>query len=138
VSEIIDLGRREYGSEQFDADSQAVAEKLGNRTQEFMVLARQMDHPHRIIKHLADNTNALDAISKMPTPRAIVELARIESRSASYGHVQTFAQPAWKSPEMKGRVSDADWATNGGANLSDREWNREFDRRWAERRARRR
>jgi hypothetical protein len=138
LGEIIELGRKEFGSDAFDADSEVVAGKLGVKTAEFMWLAKQMDHPHRLVKHLADNPKRLEALAQMPLARQAVELARIESQSAPHGHVSTYAQPAWQAPEMRGRVSDSDWNANGGANLSDKAWHKEYDRRMAERRKGRR
>jgi hypothetical protein len=137
VNAIIELGRGEFGRDQFDQDSQVVAQKLGNRTQEAMALLRQFDAPHRLIKHFADNESALDAFSKMNTARQITELARIEARSSSYGHVRTGADPAWKTPAGRGRMSNEDWNATGGDALSDAEWHREYDRRQAQRRRRR-
>jgi hypothetical protein len=103
-----------------------------------MAAMRQFDFPHRIVQHLADNPNDLEAISKLPTARMIVEIARIESRMAPNGRVNAFADPAWKAPAARGRVSDADWGRGFGDTMSDAAFNKEFDRRQAERYERKR
>jgi hypothetical protein len=138
MNEIVSLGRTEYGSEAFDDASQTVASKLGERALPVTAALRQFDFPHRIVQHLADNPNDLEAISKLPINRMLVELARIESRMAPNGRVNTFADPMWKSPTLKGRVSDADWNRGAGDAMSEAAFSKEFDRRMAERYERKR
>jgi hypothetical protein len=79
------------------------------------------------------------ALAKMSPARQAVEIARIESRMSSNGHVSTGADRAWTNPSTRsGRVSDEDWKRSYGANLSDEQFNKEFDRRMQERGGRRR
>ncbi len=138
VNEIVSLGRETYGHDQFDADSQVVADKLGVRTAEFMALARQFDNPHKLVKHFADRPGELEALSKLPTARILTEISRIEARSAPYGHAVTRADPLWKSDASKGgRISNADWNRGVADSLTDAQFDREFNRRQAERRERR-
>jgi hypothetical protein len=132
VNEIVAIGQDNYGAQVFDDASQTIADKLGPRAQELMLLAKQFDAPHRLIVELSNNPEQLERLGKMPTARMITELARIESRMAPHGHVSTGAAPAWKG-QKGGRVSDTDWRANAGDNLSDKAWSREFDRRMAAR-----
>jgi hypothetical protein len=86
--------------------------------------------PDKIIADLANDPARLEKFSKLNAHQQAVEAARMESRYASHGHVQTGAEPAWRSTHKNsGRVSDSDWKSNFGAGLSDAAWNREFDRR---------
>lgn len=134
AQEIVEVGQSHFGRSVFDEASQVVAEKLGTRVPEFMSIASQFDKPHEIIAHLSNNLDQAEALAKMPAARMATEMARIEGRLSSYGHVSTGAQPYWKQPEARtGRVPDSEWARGGGDNLSDAAWHKEFDRRMRER-----
>jgi hypothetical protein len=134
ISDIVDIGRTEFGSDTFDQHSHVIAEKFGDRRREFMAVASQFDAPHRIIVHLSDNPRRLETIAKLPTHRMIAEIAKIESEMSPHGHSETFAEPSWRRPESRtGRVSDSDWKRNYGANLSDAQFDKEFNRRMTER-----
>ena len=86
--------------------------------------------PDRVLMDLTNDTARLERFSKLTPHQMAIEIARMESRYASHGHVETGAEPAWKATHKSGgRVSDADWKHNFGAGLSDAAWNREFDRR---------
>jgi hypothetical protein len=137
VGEIISIGRETYGADQFDSDSMVVAEKLGARKDEFLSVIRQFDRPAALVKHFADRPGELEELAKLPTARMLTEIARIESRSAPYGHAVTRADPLWKSDASKGgRLSTQDWNRGVGDSLSEEQWQREYTRRQAERRER--
>ena len=78
VNAIIDAGREKHGSDRFDEMSATVAEKLGERTAEFMNAARQFDSPVELIEKLTDDPRELERLAKLPTSRMLVEIARIE------------------------------------------------------------
>ncbi|HEY8006033.1 MAG TPA: hypothetical protein VIE66_04350 [Methylocella sp.] len=138
LGEIIELGRTEFGTGNFDDASQIVADKLGPRTQEAVAMLRQFDFPHRLVAELANAPEKLEKLAKMPAGRLAAELARIESRMTSNGHAITGADPAWKGPTVRGRVSDADWKKSFGEGMSEAAFDKEFRRRQAGRAARRR
>jgi hypothetical protein len=72
-------------------------------------------------------------LAKLSPARQAVEISRIEAQMAPHGHVNTGTDRLWKSPAVRGRISDEDWARTAGEGLSDAAWNREFDRRMKER-----
>jgi hypothetical protein len=137
VEEVIRLGQETYGRDQFDSDSQVVAEKLGARKDEFLAVARQFDSPHKLIKHFADRPGELDTLAKLPTTRMMTEIARIEGRSAPYGHATTRADPLWKSSASNQRLSNEDWNRGVPDTLSDAEFDRQYCARQRERAERR-
>lgn len=139
TGQIVEQGRRDFGTQTFDDASQVVAGALGERTPDIMLALRQFDNPAEIVMHLGGNEAQLKAIAKMPTAQQIVELARIEARLSSEHVPSAGALPKWKSEGARtGRVSDTDWGQNFGANLSERAWHKEFDRRQSARNERRR
>jgi hypothetical protein len=137
--EIVEHGRAVHGNTSFDEASQIVggAFKDTDAVQSFMGSLRQFDKPAEMIMHLANNEGQLKALAKLSPARQAVELARIESRFASHGHVSTGGERDWKRAETRsGRVSDEDWSRHAGSNLTDTQWSREFDRRMAARNGR--
>jgi hypothetical protein len=138
VNDIIEIGHTHYGRAQFDEASAAVAAGLGNKAQQFMAQVRGFDKPHEIVTHLADNPSRLEALAKLSPEQMGTEIARIEAQMSPHGRPAFGADPAWKNPAVKsGRVSDMDWKTTGGANLSDAQWHAEYDRRQEQRNKRR-
>ena len=132
IDGIIEVGHVHYGKAAFDEASQNVADVLGEKSGPVMDMLRAFDKPHDVIAHLGDNPARLKAFAALTPERQRVELARIEAQLG--GPVRMGADPAWKAPEMKtSRVADEDWKTSFGANLSDAQWNKEFDRRQAAR-----
>lgn len=138
---IAQIGHAQYGSaawdEMVDTCAGAVARRSGcdeNVAQALLTDAiRQLDDPHVVVEHLHRNPDRLERIMDMPLPAQRAEFARIEAQHAPHGRAQGGKNPAWKTiRNAEGRVSDADWRTNGGANLSDAAWAKEFDRRAAE------
>jgi hypothetical protein len=127
VGEIIELGRATYGIDNFDADSQTFADKMGPRTQEAMAVFRQFDNPHKLVKHFADRPAELEALSKLPTTRMMTEIARIEGRESPYGHAVTRSDPLWKSQAKggKGLMNDADFTRSADA-MSDADFDRQL------------
>ena len=75
LGEIIELGRTEFGTGNFDDASQIVADKLGPRTQEAVAMLRQFDFPHRLVAELANAPEKLEKLAKMPAGRLAAELA---------------------------------------------------------------
>jgi len=133
VGEIIELGQNSYGKKDFDEASQVVADVLGEKAVNLMALVRGFDHPAEIVMHLAGNEQRLKDFAKLRPEQQGTELFRIEAQMSPFGQVRSGADPAWKDPEIrKGRVSDGEWSQNGGANLSDAQWHREYDRRMAD------
>jgi hypothetical protein len=139
VGEIIEIGRKHFGTATFDEASDTVAKALGGgKIQHFMNIARQFDRPHELVNHLAGNERQLQELAKMSPARQIVELGRIEARMAPHGHVPTGADPLWKTPAVRNsRVSDEDWGRSYGEGMSDKAFDKEFWRR-QEQRAKRR
>jgi hypothetical protein len=136
VGEISEIGRTVLGREEWDNAEQTVTAALGSpeRIGAFAGALRGMDKPVEILSHLANNPTRLAEFSKLPPQRQLVEMSRIEAEHSSYGNVRTGRAPQWKNPEVRsGRVSDEEWARTGGSALDDSRWNREFDRRMAER-----
>jgi hypothetical protein len=136
VNAIVDAGRERHGSDRFDEMSATVAEKLGDRTAEFMQAARQFDSPVELIERLADDPRELERLAKLPTARMLVEIARIESRLNPSGHAVTTTDPVWKRKSIG--FKEADWNTPLQDRLSDREYNKIFEKRMAERWSKRR
>jgi hypothetical protein len=137
-SALIQTGQERWG-ERFNEASQVVADKLGpEKVPGFMDVNRQMDLGPDIIMHLADNPGRLEALARLPVERMSTELARIEAQMSPHGRVTTDPNAAWKQTSSRtGRVSDVDWKRNHGANLTDEQWHREFDRREREKAGRR-
>jgi hypothetical protein len=139
IDGIIEVGRAHFGAAGFDEASQVVAETLGDKTNAVMDTLRQFDKPHEVIAHLANNEGQLKALAKLSPARQAIEIARIEAQMASNGHVNTGADPLWKTPAVRsGRVSDEDWSRSFGEGLSERQFDKEFWRRQEERAKRRR
>jgi hypothetical protein len=135
VSAIIDAGREKLGSSRFDDLSATVAEKLGEKTVEFMAAARQFDSPVELIELLAEDPHTLERIAKLSTPRMLTEIARIEARLNPRGNGITTANPVWQA--KAGGFKDADWNTPLQDRLSDKEYDRIFQKRQEERAKRR-
>jgi hypothetical protein len=136
VNAIVDAGRERHGSDRFDEMSATVAEKLGNRTAEFMSAARQFDSPVELIERLADDPRELERLAKLPTARMLVEIARIESRLAPSSHAVTTTDPVWKRKSIG--FKEVDWNGPLQDRLSDKEYDKIFQKRQEERAARRR
>ena len=131
VEQLIEHGRNEHGSQAFDDASEVFVSTLGQeRAQQVLGDLMKFNMPDRVLMDLTNDTARLERFSKLTPHQMAIEIARMESRYASHGHVETGAEPAWKATHKSGgRVSDADWKHNFGAGLSDAAWNREFDRR---------
>jgi hypothetical protein len=139
IDGIIEIGRAHFGAAGFDEASQVVAETLGDKTNSLMDTLRQFDRPHEVIAHLSNNESQLKALAKLNPARQAIEIARIEAQMASNGHVNTGADPLWKTPAVRsGRVSDEDWSRSFGEGLSEKQFDREFWRRQDARNSRRR
>jgi hypothetical protein len=136
VNAIVDAGREKLGSERFDEMSATVAQALGARVGEFMGAARQFDSPVELIEKLADDPRELERISKLPTARMLVEIARIESRLNPSGHAVTTTDPVWKKKAVG--FKEADWNTPLQDRLDDKSYDKIFFKRMEERAARRR
>jgi hypothetical protein len=133
VNQLIEVGQAQFNATTFDESSQVVRDALGDRTAEFVTLAKQFDKPADIIVHLASNEKRLQQFAKLSTARQIVELGRIEAQLSSHGYVPTGADPLWRRQEARnGRVSDDDWA-RGADHLTDAQWFKESARRDNER-----
>ena len=137
VNSIIELGQSIYGTANFDAQSQIVADALGNRTPEFMASIRQYDDPVGLVVHLADNPARLKQLAALPTARMLVELARVEAQHKPNGHAHTMAAPEWKARASNKPLSDADWNSPMQDALTDKEYNRQFEARMKARAERR-
>jgi len=138
VNEIYEMGEQEYGAAPFAESSQIFADKTGDRKHELLAMMRSMEDPAALITHLANNEQQLERLAKLSPDRQRTELSRIEAQMSSHGHVSTGPAPRWKQPAARtGRVSDSDWKTTYGANLTDAQWHKEFDRRMAEKAKRR-
>lgn len=134
LNQIVEQGRVDYGTQTFDDAAQVVAGELGDRTGEFMAVAKEFDDPAAIVVHLANNVDRARQLAKLPTRRMIAEIGRIEAQQKPYGYATTGADPLWRNPNMRvGKISDEDWSRTGGDHLDDRNWNKEFDRRMAAR-----
>jgi hypothetical protein len=134
TSALIEVGRGNFGAREFDEASQALADAVGPRIREVVDVIRGFDKADAIIHHLANNPTRLEQFAKLNPERQKVEAARIEAQMSNFGHVHTGHQPAWKDPEIRnGRTTDDNWRRTGGANLSDKAWSREHDRRMAQR-----
>ena len=134
--EIVKAGRERHGPMSFDEASQAVGAALGSTeaVQQFMRTLRQFDAPDDVIMHLANNEGRLKELAKLPAARQAVEIARIESQQAPYGHRATGHERAWKVPESRsGRISEEQWAKTGGAELTDEQFSKAFDKHMAAR-----
>jgi hypothetical protein len=135
VEDLIEYGRTTQGSQAFDDASEVFVSTLGQeRAQVVLADLVKFNAPDRVLMDLTNDTARLERFSKLTAHQQAVEIARMEAQYASHGHVETGTTPAWKATHKNGgRVSDADWAHNYGANLSDKQWDREFDRRHAAR-----
>jgi hypothetical protein len=135
AEKITELGRETFGAQVFDDAVSTVAGKLGpDGVRVFTQIVSQFDQPHAVVKHLADNEGRLEALGKMPVPRVITEIARIESQMAPHGYTPTGNDPAWKKlPRGGSRMSDSDWNSGLSDKLTDQQFHKEWDRRAAER-----
>ena len=139
IDGIIEVGRAHFGSAGFDDASHVVAEALGDKTQAVMDTLRHFDKPHEVIAHLANNEAQLKALAKLTPARQAIEIARIEAQISSNGHVNTGADPLWKTPAVRsGRVSAEDWSRSFGEELSEKQFDKEFWRHQEARGSRRR
>jgi hypothetical protein len=130
---IVEIGRTNHGAQNFDEAADVVVKELGQERADVLRQALpNFNVPTEIITHLADNETRLKALAKMSPNQLVVELARIEAeRGPRTAHG---VDAAWKDQaKNKGRVSDERWRSTGGAELDDKSWHREFDRRQAER-----
>lgn len=129
---LVDVGRTHYGTRAFDEAAAAVVGVLGEKKDQVTTMLRELEKPQDVLMHLAENEAQLKALVQLSPARQRTELARIEARMTSYGHVPTGSEREWIRPESRtGRTSDQDWKASFGSNLSDRQWNAEFDRRQA-------
>jgi|SRR5271165_1514161 len=131
VQAIVEQGRQEVGTDTFDQAAETIAQKLGPRTQEAMLVLRQLDNPVQQILDLAGNETELEKLAALPPVRLTKELIRREVKAKSYATV-TSAEPLWKSG-ARGRISDADWNSSRQDALSEAAYTKEFNRRLAER-----
>jgi hypothetical protein len=133
VNDLVEYGRKAQGTAAFDDAAQTLVDTLGNdKAQLFVADAMQFNSPDQVIMHLANNPARLEKLGRLPPAQRAVEVARIEAEYSSHGHATTEATPAWKQTHKGGgRVSDADWKSNYGANLTDKQWHAEWDRRHA-------
>jgi hypothetical protein len=131
VEELVEYGRSTQGSRNFDDASQVFVDTLGQeRAQAVLADLVKFNAPDRVLMDLTNDTARLERFSKLTAHQQAVEIARMEARYASHGHVETGTTPAWKATHKNGgRVSDADWKHSFGDNLSDAQWHKEFDRR---------
>jgi hypothetical protein len=130
VSDLIKHGQETHGAAAFDEARRAVDEALGPHSNEFAAVLVEHNAPDQILMHLSNNPDRLQRLAKLPPKQRAVEVSRIEAEFASHGHVTTSATPAWKGTHARGgRVSDEDWRHSYGANLTDDQWFKEFDRR---------
>ena len=131
VEELVEYGRTTQGSQNFDDASQVFVDTLGQeRAQAVLADLVKFNAPDRVLMDLTNDTARLERFSKLTPHQQAVEIARMEARYASHGHVETGTTPAWKATHKNGgRVSDADWKHSFGDNLSDAQWHKEFDRR---------
>src|SRR6202035_4133658 len=134
IKAMEEAGYERYGQNSFDESARTLHEKLGNRAMEFLAVAAPFDKAPDIIAHLGNNPDRLEQISKLSTPRMIAEVARVEAQLSSNGRANpTGSIPAYKHESSRGgRVPDDVWA-RGADNLTDAQFNKEFDRRMKER-----
>jgi hypothetical protein len=134
VEELVEYGRTTQGSQNFDDASQVFVDTLGQeRAQAVLADLVKFNAPDRVLMDLTNDAVRLEKFAKLTPHQQAVEIARMEARYASYGHVETGTTPAWKATHKSGgRVSDADWKHSFGDNLSDAQWHKEFDRRQRE------
>lgn len=131
---IMAAGAAQRGEQNWNEECNKVGEALGHRAQEFMGLIRHFEQPHQVIGHLANNESRLKELAKMSAGQMAAEVARIEAQMSPNGRASLGPQQAYKQESSRtGRVSDEDWSRSYGSNLSDNQWNREFDRRMAAR-----
>jgi hypothetical protein len=135
IEDLVEYGRTTQGSQNFDDASQVFVDTLGQeRAQAVLADLVKFNAPDRVLMDLTNDTARLERFSKLTAHQQAVEIARMEAQYASHGHVETGTTPAWKATHKNGgRVSDADWNHNYGAGLSDKQWEREFERRQAAR-----
>jgi hypothetical protein len=134
VSKFVEVGRREFGTDRFDAASQTVANALGGRKNETLSVLRTSNTPHRHIMALADDSDRLARFAQLPLESQRAEIALMENRTAPYGHARAFAEPAYKTPALAGGpVPDADWNAGACDLMNDKDAFAEIDRRIEER-----
>jgi hypothetical protein len=129
-----EAGYERYGQKSFDDSAHTLHDKLGNRAVEFLAVVAPFDKAPDIIAHLGNNPDRLEQISKLSTPRMVAEVARVEAELSPNGRANpTGSVPAYKHESSRGhRVPDDVWRA-GADNLTNDQWNREFDRRDRER-----
>ena len=109
VEQLVEYGRNEHGSQNFDDASQVFVQALGQeRAQQVLADLVKFNAPDRVIVDLSNDTARLEKFAKLTPHQQAVEIARMESRYASHGHVETGSEPAWQQTHKKGgRVSDS-------------------------------
>jgi hypothetical protein len=143
ASSIEDLGRQTFGAEPFDGAVAALAEKLGpDHTRAFTQVASQFDSPHEIVMKLADDEQRLAAMRQMPPTKFVTEIARIQAelrpREATRRTTPTGGSEAeWrKLHNSPNRIlSDADWGGGLADQLSEDQWQRNWEKRQRDRAA---
>ena len=134
VQKIVSVGQREYGTEKFDAASQAFANAIpAERLNDTLAVLRQADAPHRFIVELSDDPQKLERFARLSPERQRAEISLRENRAAPYGRALASADPLYKSAALSGGpVSDADWNSGIADRMSDKDAFAEIDRRWEE------
>jgi hypothetical protein len=138
ASKIVEVGRKEYGHDRFDGASQAVADALGDRLQQTIGVLSESDTPHRHIVELAEDERRLQEFARLAPERQRAELALRQNRTAPFGYSRASAEPAYLTPAFSGnRMSDADWNSGAADNLSESQWQKQWEARQKERTERR-
>jgi hypothetical protein len=130
VGEISELGRQDFGSEDYDNSLQTVIEALGDdeNGNQVAALLREAKAPHVVVYELGRDPETAKRFARMNPVQRAQEIGRVEQEKLGTP-VRSGAAPTWRQIAGSGRLSDAEWKSNYGANLTDAQWNREFDRR---------
>jgi hypothetical protein len=138
ASKIIEVGRKEFGHDRFDGASQAVADALGERLPQTIAVLQEFDTPHRHIVELAEDERRLQEFARLGPERQRAELSLRQNRTAPFGYSRASAEPAYLTPAFSGdRMSDADWNSGAADNLSESQWQKQWEARQKERTERR-
>jgi hypothetical protein len=135
------LGRSRYGSGNFDDMCEnvvgRVAGKDAGKNVQFTGLLKQFDDPLSIIEHLDRHPERAEKIGTLTPQQQLVEMARIEAQSASYGRASGAGRhPAWATPgALRGDFLDPSTFNLPATREGEAEWERRFQRHQAQRRA---
>jgi hypothetical protein len=127
TGKLVEAGYERYGQAHFDSLASDLADHVGAQNVPALTqLMSGLDAPECVAEYLATHADEAKAIAKMPAPRALVALGRIESRVApnvAANGALPNARPGWLNAPSGRRSNDDILADDG---VDDRRWEKAF------------